>query len=213
MSMRKCALSLLFVAAFAFAEEPKKLYENNFEKADLEKVPEDMLVLDGGFAVKEEAGNKFLELPGAPLDTYGVLFGSTEPANVVVSARIFGTSKGRRFPAFGIGANGVGGLKLQISAAKKQVELYKGEEVVASAPYSWESGSWTMLRLQVLKIKDGEFKIQGKVWKQESKEPSAWLIDHTLMGDLPAGRASIWGNPFAGTPIRFDDLTVSRATL
>jgi hypothetical protein len=24
-----------------------------------------------------------------------------------------------------------------------------------------------------------------------------------------AGRASIWGNPFAGTPIDFDDLVVS----
>ena len=42
------------------------LYENNFEKEQIGKVPENFLVLDGGFAVKEEAGNKFLELPGSP---------------------------------------------------------------------------------------------------------------------------------------------------
>jgi hypothetical protein len=28
--------------------------------------------------------------------------------------------------------------------------------------------------------------------------------------EAPAGRPSIWGNPFAGTPIRYDDLKVSR---
>src|SRR5437867_11852347 len=74
----------------------RPLYENNFEKADLDKVPDDFLVLDGQFAVKEEGGNKFLELPGAPLDAFGVLFGPTETQGLAVSARIFGPSKRRR---------------------------------------------------------------------------------------------------------------------
>src|SRR5436190_9379313 len=104
------------------------IYENNFEKAEVDKVPQDMLVLDGAFAVKEEAGNKFLELPGAPLDTFGALFGPTESTNLIVSARVFGTSKGRRLPTFGIGLNGVGGYKLQVSPGKKLLELYKGDE-------------------------------------------------------------------------------------
>jgi len=209
MIMRKCIVCLFLFGCLVVADEPKKLYENNFDKAEVDKVPEDFLVLDGGFVVKEEGGNKFLELPGAPLDTYGLLFGPTEPANVNVSVRIFGTAKGRRFPAFAIGANGGGGLKLQVSPAKKLIELYKGEEVIATAPYNWESGVWTMLRLQLAKLKEGEFKIQGKVWKYETKEPTSWLIEHTLKDNLPAGRASIWGNPFSGTPIRYDDLTVS----
>jgi hypothetical protein len=206
--MQNAVLLLFFLISLAFAGEPKKLYENDFEKAEIDKVPEDFLVLDGGFLVKQEGGNKFLELPGAPLETYGVLFGPTEAANVSVTARIFGTSKGRRFPAFAIGANGVGGLRLQVSAAKKQIELYKGEEVAASASYAWDSGVWTTLRLQVQKVKEGEFKVRGKVWKEGTKEPESWAIEHTLKGDLPAGRASLWGNPFSGTPIRFDDLAV-----
>src|SRR5438874_2648956 len=153
------AAGLLFSFACAFAAQPKTLYRNDFEKAEIGKVPEDFLVLDGGFAVRQEGGNKFLELPGAPLgeDTFGLLFGPTEPENVSASARIFGTAKGRRFPAFAVGLNGVGGLKLQVSPAKKLVELYRGEEVVATAPYTWEPGSWTLLRLDVRKVKDGEF--------------------------------------------------------
>jgi len=203
------AAGLLVSFVCAFAAQPKTLYRTDFEKAEIGKVPEDFLVLDGGFVVQQEGGNNFLELPGAPLDTFGLLFGPTESNNVSASARIFGTGKGRRFPAFAVGLNGVGGLKLQVSPAKKLVELYRGEEVLASAPYNWESGSWTMLRLDVRKSKDGEFKVQGKVWKQDAKEPQAWTIDYTLMGDLPAGRAAIWGNPYSGTPIGFDDLSVS----
>jgi hypothetical protein len=209
--MKRYLFCLMLLVSFAVADEPKKLYENNFEKAEVDKVPEEFLVLDGGFTVKQEEGNKFLELPGAPLETFGLLFGPTEAANVNISTRIFGTAKGRRFPAFAVGANGVAGVRLQVSAAKKQVELFKGEEVVATAAYTWESDTWTMLRLQVVKIKDGEIKVQGKAWKQEGKEPQKWLIEHTINGDLPAGRASIWGNPFSGTAIRFDDLSVAKA--
>src|SRR3954462_7579224 len=135
--MRILFLVLVLSSGFMTAssgQSAKLPYENNFEKADLNKVPDDMLVLDGAFAVKEERGNKFLELPGAPLDTYGVLFGPTESGNIAGSTRVYGTGKGRRFPSFGLGLNGVGGYKLQVSPGKKLLELYKGEELAASAP-------------------------------------------------------------------------------
>jgi len=195
----------------AGADPVKTIYTNDFEKAEIDKVPGEFLVLDGGFVVKEEGGNKFLELPGAPLDTFGLLFGPTQTADVSASARIFGTGKGRRFPTFGVGLNGGGGLKLQVSPGKKLLELYKGEEVLASAPFTWESGSWTVVKLQIRKIKDGEFKVQGKAWKQGEPEPGAWMIEQNVTGDLPAGRASVWGNPYSGTPIRYDDLTIAAA--
>src|SRR3954454_23647167 len=83
------------------------LYENSFEKAEVGKVPADFLVLDGGFAVKDEAGNKVLELPGAPLDSFAAQFGPAGNADGEVTARIYGTQKGRRMPTFGVGLNGV----------------------------------------------------------------------------------------------------------
>ena len=191
------------------ASEVKPLFETNFEKAELGKTPEGFLVLDGEFTVKAEDGNKFLELPGAPLDTFGVLFGPTEKENLSVSARIKGTAKGRRSPVFAVGLGGVGGYKLQVSPAKKTLELLKNDEPKASVPFEWQSGAWTMLRLQVRKAKDGEWKIEGKAWAQTGKEPAAWLIVFDEKDAPIAGRPSIWGNPFSGTAIQFDDLAVS----
>ena len=192
-------------------QSAKAIYENDFEKTGLNKVPDDFLVLDGQFAVREEGGNRFLELPGAPLDTFGVLFGPTEKEGVVVSGRIFGTGKGRRYPTFALGLNGQGtsAYKLQVTPAKKALELFKGDEVKASVPYEWNSGAWTRLRLQVRKVKEGEWRVEGKVWTD--KEPSAWMVSVDEKEQPVAGRASIWGSPYATTPIRFDDLLVISA--
>jgi hypothetical protein len=110
--------AMLLALQGAGAEEAKPLFENNFEKAEVGKVPDGLMVLDGGYAVKEAAGNKFLELPGAPLDTFGVLFGPAEKENIAVSASIDGTKKGRRYPTFGVGLNGQGGYKLQVSPGR-----------------------------------------------------------------------------------------------
>src|ERR1700689_2989319 len=117
-NMKKCKINIvtigLFVAVFAsvvtaLADDAKPLFENNFEQATVGQVPDGFLVLDGDFAVKEDGGNKFLELPGAPLDSFGVLFGPTVKSDVAVSARINGTNKGRRYPTFAVGLNGQAG--------------------------------------------------------------------------------------------------------
>ena len=214
MVKKTCAeLILLTGLAFgAFAQQAKPLYENDFEKAVVDKVPDEFLVLDGQFAVKEESGNKFLELPGAPLDTFGLLFGPTEKEGTAVSARIFGSGNGRRYPTFSVGLNGQGtsAYRLQVSPAKKTLELFKGDEVKAAVPYEWQSGAWTRLRLQVRKVKNGLWKVEGKVWTD--KEPSAWLVSFDEKEQPVSGRASIWNSPYATTPIRFDDLKVAPAT-
>ena len=209
--MKKLILGLaLFggLVAGASAQSAKPLFENNFEKAELDKVPDGFLVLDGSFAVKQADGNKFLELPGAPLDTYGVLFGPTEKDGVCVSVRINGTGVKRRFPTLAVGLNGVGGYKLQVSPGTKLIELYRGEEVKSSVPFEWQSGVWTVFRLQIRKVKEGEWKVEGKAWPQSGKEPATWLISHDEKEAPNAGRASIWGNPYSSTPIQFDDLLI-----
>jgi hypothetical protein len=213
--LTKTCIGLVLLAGLAcnvFAQQAKPIYENNFEAAVIDKIPEDFLVLDGQFAVKEEGGNKFLELPGAPLDTFGALFGPTEKEGTAVSARIFGTGKGRRYPTFAVGLNGQGssGYRLQVSPAKKALELFRGDEVKATVPYEWQSGAWTRLRLQVRKVKEGQWKVEGKAWTD--KEPSAWLVSFDEKEQPVAGKASLWGSPYATTPIRFDDLRLVSAT-
>ena len=202
-------LSATFIAS-SLAQANKPLYENNLEKTPAGPLPEEFLVLEGGFEVKEADGNKFIELPGAPLDTFGLLFGPTEKENVEVSARILGTSKGRRFPTFAIGAGGQGGCRLQLAPAKKAIEISRGELLKATVPFDWQTGKWTFLKLQVRKIKDGSWKAEGKAWTEGGKEPENWLITFEDSQQAPSGRSSVWGSPFAGTPIRFDDLRVAR---
>lgn len=203
-------VALMWASGFA-AENAASKYSNNFEKTELNTLPEEFLVLDGAFAVKEESGNKYLELPGAPLETYGFLFGPNQKENVIASARIYGTSKGRRFPTFGVGLNGVGGYKLRISPGKKAIELYKGDEVKTSVPYEWQSGKWANLKLRVVK-NESEWKIEGKVWQEGQQEPAATVISWSDKEEPPQGRALITASPYAGTPIRFDDLAVTEVS-
>jgi hypothetical protein len=200
------ALSIVGVSKRAFAQGAKPLFENNFEQAEVGKVPEGFLVLDGEFAVKAEGGNKFLELPGAPLDNYGVLFGPTEKTDVAVTGRINGTGKGRRFPTFGVGLSGQGGYRLLVAPAKKAIELYKGDDLATSAAFEWKSGEWTNLKLQITKS-GAIWKVEGKAW-QGGAEPAQPTISYEAKEEPNEGRASIWGSPISGTPIQFDDLVL-----
>lgn len=207
-------LFLLPLAAFvslAAAEPAKPLFQNDFSKADVGKPPADVMVMSGDFSVKEDAKDgRFLELPGEPLDTFGLLFGPTPAGDVTASARFFGTKKGRKFPAFGISVGGVGGYRLQISAAKKMLEIFQGDEVRHSVAYEWKDESWTSLRVQVRKAA-AEWVVEGKAWPAGTPEPAAWTITFATKDEPPAGRPGIWGSPFSGTPIRFDDLVLSPA--
>ena len=197
------------LASVAAAADP--IYSADFEKQQAGAVPQELMVLSGTFAVKEESGNKFLELPGAPLDSFGLLFGPTpsELASLRASGRFFGTKQGRKNPTFGLSLSGVAGYRLQMSPNKKALELYKGDEARATAPYEWTSGAWTKLRIQIRKTSSG-WRVEGRAWAADATEPNQWLVAFEDTEEPPLGRAGIWGSPFSGTPLRFDDLVVER---
>lgn len=188
----------------------RPIYANDFERAEAGRVPDEFMVLAGDFSVQSDGTNSWLELPGAPLDSFGVLFGPTEKADVAVQARVFGTAKGRRAPTFGVGLGGVSGWKLQVSPGKKAVELLKDQEVRASRAFEWKSGEWMRLRLQLRASGAGEWRVEGRVWPQVEPEPREWALVFDEKEEPVPGRASVLGSPFSGTPIRFDDLKVER---
>ncbi len=191
------------------SDDPKPLYQNDFSAAKLGELPDnEFLVLDGAFEIKQDGDNKFVELPGAPLDTFSVLFGPSQKSGIRVAANVFGAKQGRRFPTFAVGVNGAGGYRLQVAPAKKQIELYKGDELKGHAPFEWQSEKWTQLRLQVHKTGD-HWKVEGKAWLQGDAEPSAWSVSLDEKEEPSAGRASFWGSPISEKPIRFDDLSVA----
>ena len=202
------ALLIGLAALTTYAAEP--LYQTNFEKTKTGEVPEDFLVLDGDFAVKQSNGNKYLELPGAPLDAFGFMFGPSARHGNEISARMFGTKKGRRYPVFGVALNGVNGYRLQVAPAKRAIELLKGSAVVAKVPFRWGGGEWLRLALRVEQTGTAEWTITGKVWPDGKKAPAKPTITHKEAKEPRNGKPSIWGSPYSGTPIRYDDIVVNK---
>ena len=185
-------------------------YKCDFEKMAPGTLPDEFMVLGGEFAVQTDGTNKFLELPGSPLDSFAVQFGSTEKEDVSLRARIFATAKGRRTPTFGVGLGGVSGFKLQVSPARTALEILKDQELKASVSYDWKSGAWTHLRLEIRKLKAGGWKVEGKAWPAGAIEPLDWMIAFDESEEPVSGRASVLASPFSGTPIWFDDLLVEK---
>ena len=203
-------LAFLVLAFTAFAADVKPMFEENFEKVEVGKAPEGFLVLSGGFTVQQEGGNKFLELPWSPLDTFGAIFGPNEKAGISAGGKFFGTKQGRKFPTFGVSVQGVGGYRLQVSPAKKALEVFKGDDLQKSVPFEWASGAWTSLRIQI-RPAGAKWIVEGKAWPATSPEPAAWTISLDATEEPPQGRVALWGSPFSGEPIRFDDLAVTAA--
>lgn len=199
---------LLGLAVGVRAAPGKVLFQTDFEAAAVDSFPDDFLLSDGGFAVKSVDGNKVLELPGDPLEAFGFYFGPTEKENIAVQARFMGTGKGRRFPTYSVSLGAGGQFKLRVSPAKKSIELYKGDDVVATVPHTWPSGKWQMVYLQVRKVKDGGWNVEGKVWPQGEPEPKDWTITLDQKEQPLGGRPAIWAAPYSGTPILMDDLKV-----
>ena len=202
---------LACVCCLAFAAPAG--HSTDFSGGEVGKVPQDMQVVNGAFAVAQFNGDKVLELPGDPLDTFGVLFGPPDQVELTVAARAQGESSGRRHPEFGVGAGDVAGFRLMFLPGQKRVELRKGDDPVASADYGWRwaSGSWTELRLRVRKTADGSWKVEGKAWRAGDPEPQQWAVSVEEKDQPTAGRASLWAVPFSGKPIRFDNLSATPA--
>lgn len=205
-------LMLLLAMSSAVASDADGvLYSNDLEKYETGPLPDEFPILSGDFQIKQETGNKFIELPGAPLESFWLMFGPAAHTNVVASVRIRGTSRGRQMPAFGLGLGGLGGYRLQVAPAKRAIEIHKGDSIVATAAHRWKSGEWLQLKLRVTAGEGGKWKVEGKVWPAGAEEPAQWAVEFVDEETPIPGRPTITGTPYSGTPIQFDDLKVEAA--
>ena len=210
MNNRTIFIIAAIVALTGNAQTPadKVLFKSDFESANVDSVPEELMILAGQFSVKEIGGNKALELPGTPLEDFGALFGQAESDGVAVRARVRSESTKRLAPRFGVGLGGVAGYRLLVAPGQNALQLLKDQQVVALAPFEWEPGTWTSLHLQVRKMSEGKWIIEGRAWADGTPEPKDWPISFEVSEAPPAGKASIWGAPYSGKPILFDDLGI-----
>ena len=182
------------------------IYHQDFENNTDGSTPDDFLVLGGEFSVQSGA----LVLPGAPLNKFGAVFGPDNEGDLAISARIRSEQRGRLSPTFGIGLYGLGGYALNASASRKALELNRGRKTISQAAFEWTPASWTNLKLEVSTQSDTSWRIRGKAWSEQIKEPAGWQIDHESAEAPTQGKASIWGQPYSGQPIQYDDITIDR---
>lgn len=202
-------LFFLFAVARVFSQSSSEvIYTQNFDRLTGDKIPEELVVVDGKFSIKSENDNKFLELSGIPLDNFGVLFGPDVDCDVSVSAKFYSESTGKRHPSFAVGLFGISGIKLRVSPGRKAIEVLNGEKIIESAPFEWKEKKWVSVNLIVKKDKnkDRAFLTEGIVWYDGEDEK--YFVKTEFSELPPKGKASVWGIPFSSKPIRFDELKV-----
>lgn len=206
---------LLILSGLARADEAEKKpvpFVQDFETAALGEAPDGVMEIEGTFTVVEEEGKKFLRVGIEPLAENGIVLGPSMKAGGTVEAKIRAFKKRRSYPRFGVGLHGISGYRLRVVPSGSAIELLKNEEVVATKPYEWQADGWTNLKLEIKKAGE-QWSIRAWVWPvadgDDGKQPAAASIEHTDKEAPGQGKASLWGSPYSGRPIDFDDIKVS----
>ena len=120
------------------------------------------------------------------------------------------TNTGKRFPEFGLGLCGAAGYRLWLQPAVGELQILKGDNVKSTRPYDWKPGTWLTLKFQLTK-QNNKTTLNGKIWPRGTPEPKDWTItfEDPDSEKPPKGRPSVWGIPYSGTPIDFDDIAIT----
>ncbi|MCB1226836.1 MAG: hypothetical protein KDK99_13555 [Verrucomicrobiales bacterium] len=187
-------------------------------KFDMESWPEgappreDVFVVEGEIQVKKVEGQGVLEIEPEPIVDANAQVGASAKGSARIRARIWAAKRARSYPRIGLGVHGISGYRLLLNAPRRQVELVKNDEVVATADFQWTTETWTWLELSARPgAAEGDpWIIEGRAWTEGAPMPEKALIDHRDdSGMKGSGKCSIWGTPYSEQPIRFDDIEVA----
>lgn len=213
--MRRILLFPALTAAAVLAAAEVKQAVIDFEAMpEGDPPPREIMVVEGDIHVKALPEGKVLEIaPSEQIAEASALLGAGAKGGASMAARVLATKSGRSFPRFGIGVHGQTGYRLYVVPAKKELQLVKGSAAVKAVPFDWTSGKWTHLKLEVRSTGGTLWKVTAKAWSEAEAEPKEPQITHEDADLGGLGRCSVWGTPYAGTPIEFDDVHVSVETV
>lgn len=188
------------------------VFAENFSGHEIGAEPDTVFILDGAYKVHEFSHDeRCLMLPGSPIGEFGVLFGPRiRDEGLELRFSFFSTKKGRRMPAIAAAIGGIRGWQMRVNPASRRLILSHDEIEKAQAPLIWEDGLWWSVRFAVMP-KDESLQsttVQVKLWPKQEAEPESWLIEKTEKLAYGGGKCVLWGFPYAGTPIFFDDLSI-----
>lgn len=213
--MMKNILSTFLLAAAlpATAQEMKKL-DIRFDDMAAGAPPEQVFVIDGNVQIAEKDGGKALVIdPGTELVEGAAQLGDSAAGNASVQVKVLASKQGRSTPRFGISVHGMSGYRFYVNPAKKQLELIKADQTVASAPFIWKSDAWLYLKLEVKKAAGDAWYITASAWPAaDTAAPAEPQLKHSDKGLKGQGKCTLWATPFSGKPVYFDDAHVEVET-
>jgi hypothetical protein len=206
--MKRLTLLLFLVVPLLPAGDLKR------QRLDLERFPDgnpprEIFVIEGDVRIATVSGGKVLEIKGDRKEAdAGVVLGASTGGAATIEARVLASKAGRSLPRFGVGVHGQSGFRLYVVPARKELHLVKNDEVIKTAAFDWKSGSRVILRLAVSRAGKGTWTVTGMAWTAGDPEPANPQITQETTAPPTRGQCSLWGTPYAGTPIDFDEIKV-----
>lgn len=202
-------LSLLAFAPAGLSAQDVKTFEINADAWAEGEVPKEVFVVDGTIKVAARDGDKALMVDPSPITDASAQLGESASGNAAIEARVLALKRGRSTPRFGVSVHGMSGYRLIVNPAKKLLELVKGDQTLASVPYTWTADTWMKLKLEARKGAGTAWSITGKAWPADGAEPAEALVKHEDTGLKGQGKCALWATPFSGEPVFFDDIKIS----
>ena len=198
---------LLALTTLAMAGEMKTFTIKADDWAEGE-VPKEVFVVDGTVKIAAKDGNKAIMIGSTPIVDASAQLAVSAAGESSIRAKVFASKRGRSVPKFGISVHGMSGYRLLINAAKKQLELVKGDVVAASVPFTWTSETWVQMKLEVKRGEGTAWSITGRAWAADASEPTEPSIKHADKDIKGQGKAGVWATPYSETPVYFNDIEV-----
>lgn len=207
--MKNALVCLLAAAALPAIGQEMKKFDINCDAWAAGEVPAEVFVLDGKVSIAEKNGGKAIMIdPGTELVEASAQLGDSAAGNAVIQARVFASKKGRSSPRFGISVHGMSGPRFYVNPAKKQIELVRGDQSLASASFNWTSDVWLNLRLEVQKGEGDKWVVKAYAWPDKDAQPADAQLKQDVTGLKGQGKCTLWATPYSNTPIYFDDLHI-----
>ena len=184
-------------------------FEEDFSAYDLGAEPENLFFLDGAYSVTENSNQKVLTLPGNPVGDFGFLFGPRVREKTLELQFIFKSDKkGRRYPSIAAGIGGMRGFRFRLNPAAKKILLHADDLLLGDLPFMWKPNEWWCIRFRAKPISEEKSEVKLKVWACIEDEPVKWFFSEVTDFGFKGGKCVIWGYPYSGTEILFDNLII-----
>jgi hypothetical protein len=218
MSLFKFTLIFLLcsIKTMTYAELIEQVQAYDFEQwTSVTHEPAQAKIIEGSFTLSTpahpQAQGKALEVTPTPLATAQLQLGPSARGNASITATILSTKAARSYPQYGVTLYGNSGLKAILNPAKKQLELWKAEELLQTTPLSWQDQQWYQLTLRASLKPDHTFQIDV-VLTTTAPSTTPLTLTHQLAKLSTQGKAGLIAIPYSGTPIYFDQVQLSVQT-